>query len=505
MDEILRPARPEAGSTIAKQIRAEQQVQGLRDKFLKAAHRIQTGAIALGGKANTLRHKLDGLMAGRKMANPLPFLALAGIAGAVMIVSTMYIPSYVVTVDGVTLGTVAEPAVFEEIVDRVETRAAHILGHDYTLEQDVEYSFALTQKGELSPAATFETYLFNHVGDVMKSYVLSVDGQLIGAAMDREVLDSMLSELSAPYINENTVAVDFVEDVTISYEFIASDVEQDVAHMNEVLTSTNEGEATYTVVSGDTYSGIAYANNMSVDELMALNPGASLNSLMVGDVLTVQKIIPFLSVQTVEAVEYDQEIECPVEYVNDSTMYQGNTKTLQAGTPGVAHVTAEVTYVNGYEESRLVTSSTTIREATTTIVAVGTKERPKTLPTGSLQWPVYGNISSYYGWRTIFGAYDFHTGIDIVAGYGTPIAAADGGTVIWSGYQGSYGYLVIIEHGGVQTYYAHCSSLLVSAGDKVYKGQTISLVGSTGRSTGNHLHFEVRINGSHVNPLSYLP
>ena len=128
------------------------------------------------------------------------------------------------------------------------------------------------------------------------------------------------------------------------------------------------------------------------------------------------------------------------------------------------------------------------------------------MPTGTFKWPVSGTISSYFGYRNIFGSTSYHGGLDIATSYGNAIKASDGGTVTFSGWQGTYGYLVIIDHGnGVKTYYGHNSKLLVSAGDKVYQGQTIARAGSTGRSTGTHCHFEIRINGTRVNPLSYLP
>ena len=147
-----------------------------------------------------------------------------------------------------------------------------------------------------------------------------------------------------------------------------------------------------------------------------------------------------------------------------------------------------------------------LREATEKVIAVGTKERPTWYPTGNYIWPVYGRITSRFGYRSIFGSYSYHSGLDIAVPYGTSVKASDGGTVTFAGYKGSYGYLVIITHGnGEQTYYGHNSSLLVSAGDKVYQGQTIAKAGSTGRSTGPHLHFEVRVNGQRTNPRGYLP
>lgn len=115
--------------------------------------------------------------------------------------------------------------------------------------------------------------------------------------------------------------------------------------------------------------------------------------------------------------------------------------------------------------------------------------------------PVSGVLTSRFGAR--WGS--THTGVDIGTSTGTTIKAANGGTVIFSGWKGSLGKLVVISHGnGIQTYYGHCSSLLVSAGETVSAGQTIAKVGSTGRSTGPHLHFEIRVNGSAINPQSYI-
>lgn len=128
--------------------------------------------------------------------------------------------------------------------------------------------------------------------------------------------------------------------------------------------------------------------------------------------------------------------------------------------------------------------------------------------TGTMLWPAEGEITSPFGWRVhpIFGTQRLHTGIDIGADYGDTVRAADGGVIIHSDWMGGYGNAVIIDHGnGISTLYAHNSQLLVSEGQTVAKGQAISRVGSTGYSTGPHLHFEVRQNGTPVNPLNFLP
>jgi murein DD-endopeptidase MepM/ murein hydrolase activator NlpD len=120
---------------------------------------------------------------------------------------------------------------------------------------------------------------------------------------------------------------------------------------------------------------------------------------------------------------------------------------------------------------------------------------------GVFVWPVGGTLTSTFGWR--WGR--MHEGIDIGAPGGTPIAAAAAGVVIHAGWMGGYGNLVVIDHGGgIATAYGHQSSIAVGSGQQVSQGQTIGYVGSTGHSTGNHLHFEVRVNGAAVDPLGYL-
>lgn len=140
------------------------------------------------------------------------------------------------------------------------------------------------------------------------------------------------------------------------------------------------------------------------------------------------------------------------------------------------------------------------------IRASGSNKKPYS--GGKFAWPlvIRGKLTSPFGWRTdpINGFRDFHRGQDISAPGGTGVVAVADGTVITSRYQGSYGNVVMIDHGGgISTVYAHNSALLVREGSKVRKGQLIARVGTTGRSTGNHLHFEVRINGKLLNPMQY--
>lgn len=132
---------------------------------------------------------------------------------------------------------------------------------------------------------------------------------------------------------------------------------------------------------------------------------------------------------------------------------------------------------------------------------------PQHVGSGQFIWPVNGPITSPFGWRNhpIYGRQILHSGMDIGVPTGTPVHAADGGTVILSGWVSGYGYTVVIDHGnGFSTLYAHNSEVIVSSGQSVSQGQAIAYAGSTGNSTGPHVHFEVRVNGEPQNPLNYL-
>ena len=453
-------------------------------------------------------HKAHNIVAGKRAVGPVSFLGVAAALGAALTLTTLYSTSYAVTLDGETVGVVADQAIVAAAIREVEQEGSQMLGYDYQVEGDLDYQFGLTLKSDLTDQRSVRTFFYNQLDEVsadLRQYELSVNGKAVGVVQDEEALNEMLGRIMEQYKTTDTTSASFVEAVSVSHVYNV-DYTMTIAEIEEILTASSVGETTYVVEKGDTFNNIAHANDMSISDLQALNPEVNINRLSIGQTLNVKEYIPFLSVQTTEHQIYKQAIECPVETVDDPNIYKGDSKIREQGIPGEALVTANVTYVNGYEKERDITESVTLREPTVTVKAVGTKERPKTASYGKYHWPITGRISSYFGGRRIYGSYDFHSGIDIPCAYGASIKAADGGTVTFAGTKGTYGKLVIITHdNGAQTYYAHNSSLLVSAGEKVYRGQPIAKGGSTGRSTGNHCHFEIRINGKSVNPLNYLP
>lgn len=178
----------------------------------------------------------------------------------------------------------------------------------------------------------------------------------------------------------------------------------------------------------------------------------------------------------------------------------GTSVTKQTGKDGIKEVEKQITMENGTEKKSSIVSTKVIQKSIDKIVAIGTKN-PILAGIAFLSTPSRGGITSYFTYR--WGK--MHEGIDIGAATGTPIYASAEGTVTGASYDSGYGNLVKINHGsGIESLYGHTSKMVVSVGQKVKRGQLIAYVGSTGRSTGPHLHFEVRLNGNPVNPLKYL-
>lgn len=441
--------------------------------------------------------------------HPVAFLAVAmGLAAAATVLSLYTVGAHAVY-DGTDLGVVSSQHAVELAVSEVESITRETL-HDssYTVDQ----SLLTTETGvylrkDVIGEEEFSSELTDRLGLVEYAYVLYVDGEKVVATTFPGALDDILNQLKLGYQTKDTVDAYFVEDVEIRQEYVDSSYVMNLGYIAEILNETKEGEVTYTVKKGDSYYSIADEYGLSVDALMKLNPGYDPKILRVGDVLTISNAVPYLTVVNVERQRYVQDVPYPVEYTDDASMYQGEYKVTSPGVYGKADITANVTYINGTETERQIVASATLSQPVTEYQIRGTKERPSWFPTGSFGWPCSGVITSYFGARNtgIRGASTYHEAIDIANSYGTPIYASDGGTVIYAGWMGGYGYLVKIDHGnGYVTYYGHNSSLLVSVGEHVHKGQQVARMGSTGVSSGNHCDFRIQLNGTFLNPLNYL-
>ena len=445
---------------------------------------------------------------GRRVLYPLLFLgSTACIALVALFLSTYY--GTTVSYDGEVIAAMSSQSAAEEVRHDLEQVTARTLGESFTIDDSlIQYSSGLLRRQDLVDPETYAEDLSQEVGLVTAAYCLYVDGEFIGATPYPGALDELLKQLKAAGTDEDTISCDFTESVEIKEEYVPSDEIMNLGYLAETLYSTKTAEVTYEVKKGDTWSEIAEAHGITSKELESLNPGYDINKLQIGEILTMSASVPYLTRTVVQKERYVSEVNYDVEYTDDASMYKGDTKVTSKGVFGAADVVANVTYVNGEEVERTVLSSVTLREPVTEHQLRGTKERPTWHPTGTFRWPITGRITSRFGGRKSPGGIGStnHKGIDIAAPRGTPVYAADGGTVTYAGWMGGYGYLVRINHGnGYETYYGHNSSLTVSVGAHVYKGQQIARVGSTGNSTGNHCHFEVRYNGTARNPLNYLP
>ena len=436
------------------------------------------------------------------------FIGGAAAVAAIALFFSFYTMGTTVLYNGNVVDTVGSASQARRAAAKLESITTETLGTVYKIEDGaIHYATAFVRRSDVTDATTFEQDLANELGQVTYGYSLYVDDELIGSTEYAGALDELLEQIKQMYVSADTLTVDFVENVRIAEGYVPTESVMNLGEIAEILNSTKTGEVTYTVVKGDTWGQIANSHGMSSAELEALNPGYDINRIHIGDALTLSNAVPYLTVKVTERQNYVEDVNYDVSYVDDASMYQGDERVISKGAFGKADIVADVTYINGEEQERTVISSVTLSDPVVETRARGTKVRPTWYPTGSFRWPCSGRITSYFGYRNtgIRGATTNHKGIDIACARGTPIYAADGGRVIFSGYKGAMGYVVIIDHNnGYVTYYEHNGSLLVSAGQTVYKGQQIAKAGRSGVASGVHCHFGIQRNGSYVNPLNYL-
>lgn len=298
--------------------------------------------------------------------------------------------------------------------------------------------------------------------------------------------------------------IGFVEDVEVVEAYIPTSELTDYETALNLLTKEQEIQQIYTVVSGDTLIEISNTVGLPLDEIIALNDSleSEKSIIRVGQELIITVPEPELNVEWQEETYYEESYEEDIIYVDNDKWYTTQSEVLREPVAGYRKVVAKVTYVNDKVVEREIIKEEIVVEAVAKIVERGTITPPTFIKPLS-----GGKITSYFGKRNISlkGASTNHKGMDWGTPTGTSIYASSGGTVTTAGWLSGYGYCVYIKHAnGVETRYAHLSKVLVSRGQWVEQGQKIALSGNTGRSTGPHLHFEIRVNGRAVDPLDYL-
>lgn len=355
------------------------------------------------------------------------------------------------------------------------------------------------------------------VGEENRLETIAIDFE-VKPIMTQEILErnfvmsspSPMIQMDEPLVKETNemkevlVGLSFSEDVQIESVVKDGQVISKVADVVAELLKLNAEPAEYTIESGDSASVIAEKYNMGLSELYRLNPWLEdrEQSLQIGDCLVVEKLIPELSVINCFLVPETDSIQPEVIYQEDDTLYKGLEVVSEEGQEGKLLLKKDVDILNDDVIAESVVESEVIEEATPQLVLVGTKPVPEDGPAGFFVSPLAAfRLTSSYGPR--WGR--THAGIDMAVNTGTTVTAADGGQVIYSGWDSGYGYRIDIDHGnGVITRYGHNSKLLVEYGEIVGQGEVIAKSGNTGRSTGPHLHFEVRVDGTAMNPYDYI-
>lgn len=409
--------------------------------------------------------------------------------------------------NGRTLGIVKEQRDVLEILEMVSEELSLEYGSSIVIDPETDITFkpVISYGKDIDDADTV-LRRFTYMGDIQaQAFAIVVDGEMVATVESEKIAKEVLDAIKEMYTKDDDSEyeyVGFAEDVKIEpYNTTLANVSSKTAALKKIK-SGGQQKVTYTVKSGDTLYGICEKLDVSLQELKKMNPKIKdTMTLHVGDKFVTQQEIPLITVETVEVSVFAEAVDYKTVTKKSSSYYKGETIVTQAGKKGKARVTARLTKHNGVTVAREDLSVETIKKPVNKIVVKGTKPVPAKKGTGTFMRPVNAGVYAGYGMR--WGR--MHYGLDYAASTGTPIYAADGGTVASAGWSGAYGYTVVIDHGAnKKTLYAHCSRLFVSAGTKVYKGQHIAAVGSTGRSTGPHCHFEIFINGANVNPSNYV-
>lgn len=299
------------------------------------------------------------------------------------------------------------------------------------------------------------------------SYSVNINGEMVGYTDNKSKLQSQINDYIENGENENTafVQIDSLPEYNIC--LLKRDVDTDDEKIFDTIKS----------------DGVTYYRYYAILENQE-------EKIYVSNFSDAESIVNQLK----------EKNSSNMEKITISEKYETELKDMTTVEEAVAKLYVEpkkVVVASNKKTSSSKSSSGTVNTATnisSTKVGLGI----------SLVKPVSGIISSRFGVRSSIRS-SAHTGLDIATSTGTPVVAAASGTVTFSGWKGSYGYLMVITHSnGVQTYYGHCSKLYYQAGQTVSQGQTIAAVGSTGNSTGPHLHFEIRVNGVAYNPQNYL-
>lgn len=436
------------------------------------------------------------------------------VGGALVYLSSTVSAAYLL-INGQKTGIVESAETGQNLIDSILAERGRSINTSAKTNDQIEYKSVRVKKAELLGHTLTKLELEKKLTAYIDGYALDIAGTQVAILPSQEdvqkVIKSYQDFYTNPSENNKILSVEFSEPISIKP--IAAQPEQ-VKLPDQVLNELKKGKTTttkYTVQENDSWWMIARKNNMKTKEVLASNPGMTeVSNIQAGQTLNLTTTSPYLTVVCKGNRTNKEIIAFDVVTKADENLASGETVVKEQGSDGEKLVTYSYLSKNGQDLSKKVVNEKVIKPPVSQVVMKGPSRTPVNVAyslsrgsgsTSGLAWPMRGSINSYYGSRR--GS--FHTGLDIGGDVGEPYTAAASGTIIAAEWSGGYGNMILIDHGnGVTTRYAHSSRLLVSVGQHVSSGQTIGLVGTTGNSTGPHLHFEVILNGDTVNPLSYL-
>ena len=470
----------------------------------------------LEGRVDARFDRLNARCGGRKIftfkASALVVTGLVILSGAGLVHGQTV--AYEVLYNGQHVGYVKDPDTFEAAMDKVEAQLCQTYQHDNVIIAD---------KVELRPARTFDQKLdadacADRIDDDVKDVKLAgaelkINGETKITADSKESADKALEDFKNSYTQVDGATLleaSIKEPVEITEAQVDVASAQNYDGVLSYLKTGNTVVTPYVVQQGETNGALVAANRgIGVDRLAELNAGRDLNTLNAGDTVNIEEKKPVLTVVTKVQRQYQEEVPFETEEQPTEELYEGETEEVQKGENGVKDVDAVFTYENGQEVAKEVKSEKVSKEPVKAIVQVGTKQQPVSMPpiSGSGQFliPTSGHIGEIG--RPGGGSSNHTNGcaVDILNGYGTPVYASAAGTVTRAGWFGGYGNCIEIQHAdGYSTLYGHLSSINVSVGQSVGQGEYIGGTGSTGSSTANHLHFEIKYNGEAQYIVNYL-
>ncbi len=439
-----------------------------------------------------------------KMLNSvLPFISLAVCVYVVYSAANL---NYVLSVsyNGEIIGYIENETVYDSAQRILQKRVLQV-EDDSVWNADATLGIAVVDESQIATQDVMADTLLNISGtEITEASGLYIGGEFYGATTAKELMLGAIDAYLQPY--KDAVAtipgttVRFIRDVEMVDGIYPESRVVTFDELAQVLNTSTERDIYYTAIAGENVQEIAQKNGMTADSLRMLNPSLTSDVIETNMQLLVARNEPLLGVKTVVVQTRNEPIPYSTNVIQDQRYYKGYTQTIIEGQNGVLSITEEIEYQNGVEIGTNIISEEVIAEPRAAEVIEGTRD----ITVGEisrLEWPTgpYQFISR--GW--IPGV---HSAIDIAAASGTPIYAAEAGVVTVSSWSFvGYGNYVVIDHGdGFETLYAHNVSNVASVGDYVSRGQLIAYVGTTGNSTGNHLHFEVRVNGNKVPTESYL-